>query len=77
MFYPRTMFNANWSNIDQDVYQHVSGYTVYPAEFGGCWTVSHPSSNEEVVFPTLQSAVDAVGLGSPALPANLGGTWIN
>lgn len=77
MFDRSKMFNANWSNIDQDVYQHVSGYTVYPAEFGGCWTVSHPSSNEEVVFPTLQSAVDAVGLGSPALPANLGGTWIN
>ena len=77
MFDRSKMFNANWSNIDQDVYQHVSGYTVYPAEFGGCWTVSHPSSHEEVVFPTLQSAVDAVGLGSPALPANLGGTWIN
>ena len=77
MFDRSKMFNANWANIDQNVYQHVSGYTVYPAEFGGCWTVSHPSSNEEVVFPTLQSAVDAVGLGSPALPANLGGTWIN
>lgn len=77
MFNRDKMFSADWANIDHNVYQHRTGYTVYPAEFGGCWTVSHPSNNDEAVFPSLQDAVDAVDLGHPKLPANLGGTWIN
>ena len=63
--------------IDQDTYQHSSGYIAYIAEDGQNWCVMHPSNDNEIMFPSKEDAFAAIESGDPDLPANLGGTWIN